>query len=123
MPEDDERRARVTAAASAAPQEIAPGRRLTFGRDLTNGLCFPDDPRLSRRAGELWWSDEGLVVANVSRTHSLFVGSDTGSAELEPRVPQGPAAPSGTVAAAGIAAYAAALTVTGVLVIRRRDVL
>jgi hypothetical protein len=92
VPDDDERRARVTVPTSAAALELAPEGRLTFGRDSANVLCFPDDPRLSRHAGELRWSEEGLVVANVSRTHSLFVRSDTGSAELEPRVPHGLAA-------------------------------
>lgn len=58
--------------------------RLTFGRDPSTDLCFPADNRLSRYAGEIRWGVDGLLLANTSTRHSLFIESPTGSAELEP---------------------------------------
>jgi ABC-2 type transport system permease protein len=59
---------------------------------------------------------------------SLLAGSAAGYlpgklATILAGVPQGAVAPSGTVAAAAMAGYAAVLTLAGMLVLRRRDVL
>lgn len=76
--------ARVTVLPSGDSQDLVVGQVLAFGRDVTNALSFPGEPRLSRRAGELTSTGDGVVVANVGRTHSLFVELAGGSAELEP---------------------------------------
>lgn len=86
------RRAAVSAPLLDLRRDLEPGAFLTFGRDPTADLCFPGDGRLSRHAGEVRWGDDGVLVCNLSRGHSLFVATSTGSAELEPVGDQGSAA-------------------------------
>lgn len=57
------------------------GQFVTFGRDLTCGVIV-DDPLLSRIAGEIRVAGLGVVISNLSRTHSLHVESQGGEARL-----------------------------------------
>ncbi len=92
--------ARVSTHDGATVVELRYPHRLTFGRDPGGDLVFVDDFELSRRAGELRHDGSGVVVANLSTVHSLFVNSLAGSIRLAPARPD--ASPGAYVMADGV---------------------
>jgi hypothetical protein len=66
---------RVTAHDVGVRAELEPGESVTFGRSSGCELTFPDDPRLSRRAGRIRHLGPAVEVSNLSVSHSLFVQS------------------------------------------------
>ncbi len=74
------RRASVVATgADGAATEISVGQQVTFGRDRSADVRFPDEARLSRLAGSIRALSDGVAITNLSATHDLFVRSDTGT--------------------------------------------
>ncbi|WP_232662894.1 FHA domain-containing protein [Pseudonocardia sp. TRM90224] len=63
---------------------LEPLRRITFGRDPTADLVFSGDPGLSRHAGEIRHAGSGVVIANLSARHSLFVAEAGRRTRLHP---------------------------------------
>ncbi|MEN3356547.1 MAG: hypothetical protein V7637_529 [Mycobacteriales bacterium] len=55
---------------------ISAGEQLVFGRGEDADLTIPAGPGLSRRAGVIAAMDRGSWVANLSRTHALYIESE-----------------------------------------------
>ncbi len=55
---------------------ISAGEQLVFGRGEDADLTVPAGPGLSRRAGVIAAMDRGAWVANLSRTHALYIESE-----------------------------------------------
>ncbi|HEY4849679.1 MAG TPA: hypothetical protein VII22_02735 [Streptosporangiaceae bacterium] len=69
---------------------LAAGRRLTFGRGQGVDLFVPGGLDLSRRAGEIVALGVGAWIANISRTHSLYVEGRDYHVRLPPSGNDGP---------------------------------
>jgi hypothetical protein len=92
--------ARLTAEHTGHTRLLDPGRSVDFGRDPSMEFSFPGDPRLSRRAGRITHRDEGVSVANLSSTHSLYVRTGSGRTRLPPHTR--PAPPAAVVLGGGV---------------------
>src|SRR2546430_13225927 len=79
--------------ASGQKVRIAEGGRLVFGRGPEVDLAIAAGPGLSRRAGVVTAMAAGAWIANISRTHALYVEGEGYRVRL-PR-PEGDGGPRG----------------------------
>ncbi len=79
--------------ASGQVIRLTEGSRLVFGRGPEVDLAITAGRGLSRRAGVITTTPEGAWIANISRTHALYVAGDGYRIRL-PRV-EGDAEPAG----------------------------
>src|SRR5258708_8500615 len=62
--------------ASGQVFRLAEGSQLVFGRGPEVDLAISAGRGLSRRAGGIKTTPEGAWIANISRTHALYVAGD-----------------------------------------------
>ena len=62
--------------ASGQVIRLAEGSKLVFGRGPEVDLAITAGRGLSRRAGVIATTPEGAWIANISRTHALYVAGD-----------------------------------------------
>lgn len=55
---------------------LSEGSKLVFGRGPDVDLAIPAGPGLSRRAGVIAATADGAWIANISKTHALYVAGD-----------------------------------------------
>ena len=92
---------RVTAA-SGQSRTVAEGSRLVFGRGPEVDLIIAAGRGLSRRAGVVTALEAGAWIANISRTHALYVEGDGYQVRL-PRMEKDEEPASGWFVRAGTA--------------------